>query len=213
MAKNINIWMILGIVILVAVIASLITANITGNVISVCSSKTVTISEGKSFVFYDNTGKIPYKTGIEYITANKVILRINDQVTDSLAAGNTQKIDESASITINKIYYNSKVSGISYVSITFKYCPVAIQTLTYKGVLDVLSKCTWTGGISDSTTYNESQVTDCNQYCGSKTCINGFVIKWDNTYSKDGNHPIECNQAFNFNVVPGIQYICQCCSA
>jgi hypothetical protein len=151
--KEMNIWVLISLVVLVAVVASLVTVSITGNVTADCAKKTATLYENKPVIFYSLDGLTSYKIAVNKIVVNQARLNVNGKEIE-LGQGESYKIDDSATVYINKIYNSGSVLRKSYASVTFTHCQtVQIECKDSDGGLnyDVKGTVTW---LTTSGTYS-----------------------------------------------------------
>jgi len=182
-------WIILvGVVVVVAVLASLMTANFTGNVVSSYDARLVTVSEGKTASF--NVDGNDYKLKVLSIFRDEVkfalTYKVNGEViSQSLREGEAISITPIRSLYLRHTYYSSKDRVVNKATFSIQYVEQSAW-LTKQDVLDMLNNAS----------YFERFAGSCDSFCGSinQTCFTaGFrYVLSGNPYEDNAYTLINC---------------------
>ena len=213
-------WAILiGVVILIALVVSLVTVNLTGNAIfrpntNKCTTQGVTLSSNsptKTFTFLDQGVRMKYVVGL--VSASDVAATI--KVENPKGVADQKEINEATSKDVNGltilVSMADETNSLVKATIRVTYCgEPKVPTedkVTYQGVLDMFGKCKKAYDISltdASWDENSDGFISGNEVCkkeGSNCVIS--LLEYDNggTAGK-GLEPATCS---NLNQIEQIQ--------
>lgn len=165
-----NEWVIvIAVIVIVAVLASFLTLNLTGNaILGKDDSKKVTLYEGKSQEIV--LGAYTYKVYLAKVSQNSATVELskkntNDNAQKEIMQGDTKRVLD-VDILVSDVSYSVKEKTRNRAKLTLTAIPET--SVTYQGVLDMLNSC--------EVIRTGSGV--CGPVCSShnKTCIFGDAI-------------------------------------
>ena len=220
--KGNQIWMIVGISLVVAVIASVATVSISGNTIFDINKK-VSVSLGKTSNF-DLDGQ-RYALTVTKISGNQVSFILRNRDTGKLLNYTAQ---QSEGVPVWQ-RYDLYVSDIKAKAVTFVITEkeISSSSVTYDGVLNMLNTKENTGGITSENAGCRKYFLDggsvggylkgisCNEICENpninKKCLLGFSNKKEeyvNQSETQQDELIGCDMANGPSNIDSINCIC-----